>query len=137
MIDEMYLKELHRGDGDSQIIVSFEGDMDDINELRDYAKIINDIHVDDDWTVENVEEEDIGEGIGDMVYAPSHYRATEIETIEKIETVIDGLPAREAYLLGSIMKYCDRAGLKDNAEQDLRKANNFAHRLIRGKWRNE
>ena len=58
-----------------------------------------------------------------------------IETIEKIETVVDGLPAKQAYLLGQIIRYCDRAGLKDDVSTDLGKANNYAHRLVYGEWR--
>lgn len=58
-----------------------------------------------------------------------------VETIEKNETVVDGLPAKQAYLLGQIIRYCDRAGLKDEVSTDLGKANNYAHRLVYGEWR--
>lgn len=73
----------------------------------------------------------------DMVDKPSHYRSGAIETIKKIEAIVDGLPAKEAYLLGNVIKYADRAGKKDDENQDMSKANNYAHRLVYGEWRHE
>jgi hypothetical protein len=71
------------------------------------------------------------------VDSPSHYTGGGVETVEKIEQVVDGLEAVQAYLLGNVIKYVDRAGLKDgeDAECDLAKANNYAHRLCTGEWR--
>lgn len=73
------------------------------------------------------------------VFKPSHYTGGSIETIEKIETVIEGLSGADAYLLGNVIKYIDRAGKKDgeDAEKDLAKANNYAVRLCTGHWRGE
>lgn len=71
----------------------------------------------------------------DSISHPYHYASHGIETIDKIEAVVDGLPAKEATLLANIIKYVDRAGLKDNAEKDLAKANAYAHRLVYGHWR--
>lgn len=71
---------------------------------------------------------------------PAHYQAGAIETITKIEAVVDGLDARSAYLLGNVIKYVCRAGLKgtpEDAMTDLAKANNYAHRLCTGGWRKE
>lgn len=71
---------------------------------------------------------------------PTHYQAEPIETITKIEAVVDGLDARSAYLLGNVIKYVCRAGLKGSAGDattDLAKANNYAHRLCTGDWRKE
>lgn len=73
----------------------------------------------------------------DNVDKPYHYASHRLETIEKIEAIIDGLPAREAALLANIIKYSDRAGLKNSAEEDLAKANNYAHRLVYKHWRGE
>lgn len=73
----------------------------------------------------------------DAVNHPAHYCSGKIETIDKIEAVIDGLPAKKAASLANVLKYFDRAGLKDDTKQDLDKANNYAHRLVHGKWRNE
>lgn len=73
----------------------------------------------------------------DNVDKPYHYASHGLETIEKIEAIIDGLPARKAAMLANIIKYSDRAGLKNSAEEDLAKANNYAHRLVFGHWRGE
>ena len=75
----------------------------------------------------------LGEGNG--IDSPSHYTSGEVETIAKIESVTEGLDARAAYLLGNVIKYVDRAGKKGDAAQDLAKANNYAHRLATGEWR--
>lgn len=71
----------------------------------------------------------------EVVDSPSWYTSGGVETIEKIERVVDGLPAVQAYALGQVLRYFDRAGHKDAAETDLGKANNYAHRLVYGKWR--
>lgn len=71
----------------------------------------------------------------DAVSRPYHYASHGIETIDKIEAVIDGLPAKKAALLANVIKYVDRAGLKDDAKKDLDKANAYAHRLVYGHWR--
>ena len=73
----------------------------------------------------------------DNVDKPYHYASHGLETIKKIEAIIDGLPAREAAMLANIIKYSDRAGLKNSAEEDLAKANNYAHRMVFGHWRGE
>ena len=71
----------------------------------------------------------------ETVDSPEWYTSGGVETIEKVEAVVEGLPAREAYLLGQVVRYVDRAGMKDEAAIDLGKANNYAHRLVGGKWR--
>ena len=71
----------------------------------------------------------------EVVDSPSWYTSCGVETIEKIEAVVDGLPAVQAYSLGQVLRYFDRAGKKDATETDLGKANNYAHRLVYGKWR--
>lgn len=73
----------------------------------------------------------------EVVDSPSWYTSGEVETIEKIERVVDGLPAVQAYALGQVLRYFDRAGKKDATETDLGKANNYAHRLVTGKWRDD
>lgn len=74
--------------------------------------------------------------MSDAVYRPEHYANKPTETITAIEAVVDGLDAQSAYLLGNIIKYVDRRDEKGNPEQDLKKANNYAHRLCTGSWRN-
>lgn len=71
----------------------------------------------------------------DAVYQPAHYANKPTETIKAIEQVVDGLDARSAYLLGNIIKYVDRRDEKGSCEENLRKANNYAHRLVYGHWR--
>lgn len=75
---------------------------------------------------------------GERVDSPPHYTSGRVETIDKIEAVVEGLPAREAYLIGQIVRYVDRCELKhDDPAGDLAKANNYAHRLACGRWRGE
>ncbi len=72
---------------------------------------------------------------GSAVDSPAHYTAGAVETIDKVEAVTDGLDSRAAVALGNVIKYCDRAGLKGDAAEDLAKANNYAHRLLYHHWR--
>lgn len=65
---------------------------------------------------------------------PYHYTSHGIETIDKIEYVVAGLPSRAAVLLANVIKYVDRAGYKDDPYKDLAKANAYAHRLVYGCW---
>ncbi len=71
----------------------------------------------------------------EVVDSPSWYTSGDVETIVKIERVVDGLPAVQAYALGQVLRYFDRAGKKDDTSTDLGKANNYAHRLVYGGWR--
>lgn len=71
----------------------------------------------------------------ETVQSPPWYTSGAIETCDKVEAVIDGLPAREAWCLAQVLRYFDRAGLKDDPGTDLGKANNYAHRLVTGEWR--
>ena len=68
------------------------------------------------------------------VYNPPWYTESK-EAIQVIEAAIDGLGAIDAYNLGQVLKYCLRAGKKENAVEDLLKANNYAFRLTTGKWK--
>lgn len=67
------------------------------------------------------------------VFNPSHYQG-EIEAITIIEAITKQLPGDKAFLLGNVLKYALRAGKKGNADDDLEKAANYAHRLIYAKW---
>ena len=79
----------------------------------------------------------MGTDAREVVDDPPWYTSGAVETIAKVEAVIDGLPAREAYALGQVLRYFDRAGLKDDPATDLGKANNYAHRLVTGEWRRD
>ena len=145
MLEMTYLKELHNEEDTA--VISFEGDVLDIYALKDYAKVINaaQLEVEEEYYRGFKNDCEINYGAGDeeinkvvdVVDKPSHYRSGEIETIKKIEAIVEGLPADKAYLLGNVIKYCDRAGKKDDAAQDMSKANNYAHRLVYGSWRHE
>lgn len=69
------------------------------------------------------------------VFSPPHYDGTR----DKISVVVDGLPANFAVDLFNVLKYYDRAGLKpgESRSRDLAKANNYAHRLATGRFRDE
>ena len=71
---------------------------------------------------------------GEKVYAPEWY-AGGVEPIDIIERVVEGLPPDKAYSLGQVLRYCLRAGKKDDIDVELGKANNYAHRLVFGHWR--
>ena len=120
--------------GKCKLTYTFIGTDDEIDCVLDYIEKMYD---ECDFNNEDVVNNETAEIIQhDAVNKPTHYCSGKIETIDKIESVIDGLPAREAAALFNVLKYFDRAGLKDNAEQDLSKANNYAFRLVTGKWRN-
>ena len=82
---------------------------------------------------DNVKDDDSDKDFNDINH-PYHYASHGVETIDKIEAVVAGLPARAAVLLGNVIKYVDRAGYKDDAAKDLAKANAYAHRLVYGCW---
>ena len=82
---------------------------------------------------DNAEDDDDEKDFNDINH-PYHYASHGVETIDKIEAVVAGLPARAAVLLGNVIKYVDRAGYKDDAAKDLAKANAYAHRLVYGCW---
>lgn len=73
---------------------------------------------------------------GEKVDDPEWY-AGEVEPIDIIERVVDGLPPDKAYSLGQVLRYCLRAGKKDDIDVELGKANNYAHRLVFGHWRSK
>lgn len=77
--------------------------------------------------------------MADMVRMPAHYVSEcGVETIDVVEAVIDGLPSDKAMALGHVLRYALRAGKKtEDATEDLAKANNYAWRLVTGKWRHE
>lgn len=68
------------------------------------------------------------------VYTPSHYQK---DSAKDIEVVIDGLPAKEAAYLWNILKYYERRNKGKNKKTDLKKANNYAYRLVYGRWKDE
>lgn len=65
----------------------------------------------------------------------THINAGEVEPIDIIERVVEGLPPDKAYSLGQVLRYCLGAGKRDDMDVELGKANNYAHRLVFGHWR--
>ena len=59
--------------------------------------------------------------IVDMVNRPSHYNYGDIECIDAIQAML-GEEGFRAYCKGNALKYTWRAGLKFDAEEDLKKA---------------
>lgn len=57
----------------------------------------------------------------DPVNHPNHYTRTKPETIDMIEAILTPEEFR-GYCKGNMIKYRDRAGHKDNAQQDYDKA---------------
>lgn len=110
--------------------ITIKGNEEEIEKTIDYVK-----HIYDKPAVNDRNSNNGCEDKADMVNHPSHYCEHGIETIKKIDAVLDGIGGKEAYCLGNVLKYFDRAGLKDDAEQDLKKANNYACRLVTGEWR--
>ena len=59
-----------------------------------------------------------------------------LEVMDIIEKVTDGLNGRDAFCLGNIIKYVLRAGKKTaSLDEDLTKANDYAHQLCKHHWR--
>lgn len=69
--------------------------------------------------------------VGEKVDDPEWY-AGEVEPIDIIERVVEGLPPDKAYSLGQVLRYCLRAGKKDDIDVEPGKANDYAHRLAFG-----
>ena len=65
----------------------------------------------------------------DAVYQPKHYEL--MEGIESIEVIACSLTGDEwrGFCLGNALKYRLRVGKKDNIEQELKKASNYADNL--------
>ena len=57
----------------------------------------------------------------DMVNQPSHYRAGEVECIDAIRAAL-GEDGFRDFCRGNAIKYLWRAGLKDDLDQDIAKA---------------
>lgn len=71
----------------------------------------------------------------DNVYKPNHYTNRKHECIDEIKAMLTEEEYR-GYLKGNVIKYRFRANSK-NGEEDMQKADNYAHRLMTGEWINE
>lgn len=67
----------------------------------------------------------------DMVNSPPHYNAGKIETIDKIEDVVQNYESPvHAVLAANVIKYLDRAPLKGDYLESLKKAQWYLNRLV-------
>ncbi len=66
----------------------------------------------------------------DPVHSPGHYKRGAIESIDAIDSALEGLVGREAYYTGSACKYLYRWKFKGTPVQDLKKAQWFLSRLL-------
>lgn len=67
----------------------------------------------------------------DPVNQPAHYTRGKIETIDCIESVVDGYARLSAVCAGNVVKYVARAPFKGKPLEDLKKAAWYLDRLIR------
>lgn len=66
----------------------------------------------------------------DKIKQPSHYmQHGNMETIEKIKIMTEGLTGYEGYLVGNVVKYIDRYEFKNGVE-DLQKAKAYIDFII-------
>ena len=69
--------------------------------------------------------------MSDQVNHPSHYKQGRIEAIDVIEDVVSSAPEPVVgFLVGNALKYLLRAWHKENASQDLQKAQWYLRRAI-------
>lgn len=68
----------------------------------------------------------------DVVNHPSHYTSGKVECIDCIESAMTS-EQFEGFLKGNVMKYVFRCGKKDEAIQELKKAEWYLNRLIQFK----
>lgn len=123
MLDETYLKEYHDFEGDDVCLVSFEGNKESIERLRDCAKKINDNEHDMlvQWLKENAESLTGTEGKKDMVSHPSHYcREGALETIWEM-VALYGIADTKAFCRLNAHKYRSRA-MDKGGEEDMKKS---------------
>lgn len=68
---------------------------------------------------------------------PEHYKGTKVETIDILEMFISqeaSISPVQKYNLAQALKYIFRAGRKNDALEDLQKAENYLHRALTGEW---
>ena len=68
--------------------------------------------------------------ISDPVDHPDHYQTNSIECIDAIEAATEGLPAKEAFGVGTAIKYLWRYRKKGKPVEDLQKAKWYIDRVI-------
>lgn len=121
MIEETYLKEF---DKDNELfIVSFEGDKEDIYELRNYAKMINSVKGETESKYHSLKEarnNDYVDAEEDLVNHPSHYAEHGMECILEM-IMFYGFEETMSFCKLNAHKYRKRA-LDKGGRQDLDKS---------------
>lgn len=95
-------------------------------------------HYDGCWTdpkhlacaVAEIERQRIRESMTDNVNHPPHYTAGGVETIDYLRAKL-GVEGFVAYCTGNAIKYCSRAGRKNDAAEDYRKAAWYCERAAK------
>lgn len=64
---------------------------------------------------------------GRLALYGTYINAGDVEPIDIIERAVEGLPPDKAYSLGQVLRYCLRAGKKDDIDVELGKATGDAH----------
>lgn len=64
------------------------------------------------------------------VVHPDHYQTSSLECIDAIEAAVEGLYPKEAFLVGTAIKYLWRFKKKGKPVEDLNKAIWYINRLI-------
>ena len=67
----------------------------------------------------------------DIVNHPPHYTRGKVETMDGLESAVEGLQGKEAGLTWQVIKYMWRWKFKSNPLEDLRKAEFYLNRLIK------
>lgn len=132
MIEETYLKEYHDlMTGEDTLLVSFEGDRDDVYVLREYAKKLNNekeeaVEPQLDLSelkdlLDEIEQKSIRGEETDMVSHPIHYnREGALETIWEM-VALYGIEDVKAFCRLNSHKYRGRA-MNKGGEEDMRKS---------------
>lgn len=124
MIEETYLKQVD----DNTCIVSFEGDLDSVNKLRNYVERMYDEPV-------MCEDEDASEDMYDPVNHPIHYTSSGMECIDEM-LLLFGVKKTLAFCLLNSWKYRKRAMYK-NGEEDMKKSDWYAKKYAEIKAKGE
>lgn len=98
----------------------------------DYEMFKKELEEFDNWNADMNEDLTQMYGGRDMVNSPSHYTRGTSEAIDIIEDAIQDAPTPvEGMLQAQALKYLLRLWLKDNPEQDAKKAKWYLERLIK------
>lgn len=73
-----------------------------------------------------------------IMQASGYYKDGQVECEDIIAYVTHGIDGEQAFCLGNLIKYVYRAGRKtEDPWEDIGKARDYAHRLLKGRWFDE